>query len=125
MNEDALDPGIPVLTEIIPTEPLQSALLRGTEGLPRNDAAPDLQNAPSGSEDDWERLECEVREQLIIQVLDGLKPELEKRLQESMSGVLQNAVAGLAAQLQAGLHHTVQQAVAAAVAREMAKRQSS
>lgn len=138
MNNSTPDAGIPVLTEIIspPTSPSFASPLpsqpdnAAQTGLPVVEPAPhvimsseDLKNDLDAKER-WERLEMELRERVLQQVLDRIDFVLEQRVRDSLADVLQTAVTELASEIRTGLHHTLKEVVTRAVSQELIKAQS-
>jgi hypothetical protein len=130
-SHPTLEAGIPVLTEIIPNPPPHS-----TPDIIPNPPPP----APEPQEDlatledraalifnegQWERLEREVRERVLRQVLDRIDFVLEQRVRDSLADVLQLAVENLAAEIKGGLHHSIKDVVTRAVSQEITKLQGT
>lgn len=131
------DDGIPVLTDVVETgsasEPPQrldttlqlSALAWADAGAAAHraaasahaDAGPD----PLGNDDEW--LET-VAMQVQARVLGGLSrridPIVEQRLREAITGLLEQVLAGMTAELKVTAQTIVRDAVAQAVAAELA-----
>jgi len=84
--------------------------------------APD---APAWDDEEWDRMEREIRERVLQQVLDRIDFVLEQRVRDSLADVLQTAVEGLAGEIKDGLHHTIKDVVTRAVAQEISRLQSS
>lgn len=130
MNKPPVDAGIPLLTEIISPAPAAPApasaplsapsatqLLAGSTSLAER-------AAQEWDEETWNRMEQELRERILQQVLKRVDFVLEQRVRDSLADVLQLAVSGLAAEIQEGLHATVKDVVIRAVAQEITKLQS-
>lgn len=77
------------------------------------------------SEDEWQRMERRVRERILGQLLSRTDAMLEERIRNSVAGVLEQAVDGLAATLRASLHKTLEDVVSRAVAQEISRLQST
>ncbi|KIF83326.1 hypothetical protein [Noviherbaspirillum autotrophicum] len=129
MNNPTRESGIPVLTEVI--APPQAA---PAPQAPAEDSAssetvqaeqPQQQAAAEWDEERWTRLEREVRERVLHQVLERIDFVLEQRVRDSLADVLQLAVENLAAEIRSGLHHTVKDVVTRAVTQEISKLQST
>jgi hypothetical protein len=91
-------------------------------------AGPLAANAPLPapmSEDEWQRMERRVRERILGQLLSRTDAMLEERIHNSVAGVLEQAVDGLAATLRASLHKTLEDVVSRAVAQEISRLQST
>jgi len=135
MSNNTLDAGIPVLTEIIPAPALDDAAADMPAGVPAlalgpAPAASDLpspaqRTAPAWDEAEWEKLERQVRERVLGQLLERVDVILEQRVRDSLADVLQVAVARLADDIRDGLHHSIKNAVERAVAQEIASLQVS
>jgi len=125
-----LEAGIPVLTEIIPNPPPQRAPDVAPPAPPVPEPQEDLATLENRAalifnEGQWERLEREVRERVLRQVLDRIDFVLEQRVRDSLADVLQIAVENLAAEIKAGLHHSLREVVGRAVAQEITKLQGT
>lgn len=132
MSNNPHDAGIPVLTEIIPASAMEELVdTAPVLALPEvaEIAVPHSEPAPSGKyaldEDDWNRMEREIRERVLVQVLERVDFVLEQRVRDSLADVLQTAVEGLATELKRGLHHSIKEAVSRAVTQEITKLQGS
>jgi hypothetical protein len=133
MNNSTLDAGIPVLTEIIPapqpdlpaTAP--DAAASGLVFVPAQDDAAALRARAATDWDDekWDRMEREIRERVLHQVLERIDFVLEQRVRDSLADVLQTAVERLAAEIGNGLHQTVKEVVTRAVSQEITKLQTT
>ncbi|GAB3543242.1 hypothetical protein GCM10027343_16360 [Noviherbaspirillum agri] len=128
-----LEAGIPVLTEIIPSPPLQS-MPETAPVVPRPAPEPESEEdivtleqraTIIFNEGQWERLEREVRERVLRQVLDRIDFVLEQRVRDSLADVLQTAVENLAAEIKGGLHHSIREVVTRAVSQELTKLQGT
>lgn len=134
------DAGIPMLTEIIPA--LDAALppaivsTRAIEPMPRIDmvtaptpesAAPALPAAlpVTMPEADLRRLEQDVAERVLQQILQRIDFVLEQRVRDSLADVLQTSVQRLADDLRQGLRHSLTDVVTRAVTQEISRLQSS
>ncbi|QDZ28614.1 hypothetical protein [Noviherbaspirillum sp. UKPF54] len=127
MNNPTRESGIPVLTEVI--VPSQAAPASAAEPAPpplaQEEAQPQQQAAAEWDEERWARLERDVRERVLHQVLERIDFVLEQRVRDSLADVLQLAVENLAAEIHSGLHHTVKDVVTRAVTQEISKLQST
>lgn len=127
MNNPTRESGIPVLTEVI--VPSQAAPAPAAEPAPpplaQEEAQPQQQAAAEWDEERWARLERDVRERVLHQVLERIDFVLEQRVRDSLADVLQLAVENLAAEIRSGLHHTVKDVVTRAVTQEISKLQST
>lgn len=132
MSNNPHDAGIPVLTEVIPA-PAIVELVDAAPVLARSElaeiSAPHSEPGPAGKyaldEDDWSRMEREIRERVLVQILERVDFVLEQRVRDSLADVLQTAVEGLATELKRGLHHSIKEAVSRAVTQEITKLQGS
>lgn len=140
MSNNTLDAGIPVLTEIIPAPADTNAgaeaateidtQASGEPAVPPALLDADLpvpaRRAPeTWDEAEWEKLELQVRERVLGQVLDRIDAVLEQRVRDSLADVLQVAVARLANEIREGLQHSIKDAVTRAVTQEIASLQVS
>lgn len=126
-NQDA---GIPILTEVIPgpqpAEIKPAAPLPSTVAAAKDDLATiEARAAAMWEEEQWDRLEHEVRERVLYQVLERIDFVLEQRVRDSLADVLQTAVEGLATELKNGLHHSIRDVITRAVAQEITKLQTT
>lgn len=112
------DAGIPLLTEIIDVPELKTPA-----SVP--DEAPDVPVAPQDNLPHWERLEQELHERVLQQVLKRIDTVLEQRVRDSLADVLQTAVESLSAEIRDGLQRAVAETVATAVALEVEAARSS
>lgn len=138
MSNSPLDAGIPVLTEIIPAPAVDETAVAD---IPASVPAPpdatvpaspsaDLASPVRRSTDDWdeaewEKLERQVAERVLGQILNRVDAVLEQRVRDSLADVLQVAVDRLANEIRDGLHHSIKNAVERAVAQEIAILQTS
>jgi hypothetical protein len=133
MNNSTLDAGIPVLTEIIPAPQLDLQADVPDAGSPElavmpapdNDAALRARAATDWDDEKWDRMEREIRERVLHQVLERIDFVLEQRVRDSLADVLQTAVERLASEIGSGLHQTVKEVVTRAVSQEIAKLQTT
>jgi hypothetical protein len=73
----------------------------------------------------WEKLEREVRERVLYQLMERIDFVLEQRVRDSLADVLQIAVEKLATEIKGGLRETVKEVVTRAVAQEITKLQAT
>lgn len=132
MSNPATDAGIPVLTEIIPgsapaVPPVPAAASPATAPLKTREDAVSLQKraVDDWDEENWNRLEREIRERILHQVLERIDFVLEERVRDSLADVLQTAVEGLASEIKSGLHYTMNEVVTRAVAHEISRLQAT
>ena len=146
---NALDNGIPVLTEVLqpptalplpaelstpPTATLSAIASAPSTKLdfdiaPRFSAtvaaaAQSLATLPTIGSDAWQQLEIDVTERISRQVLQRIDFVLEQRVRDSLADVLQAAVEGLATEIRAGLRLTLEEVIARAVAQELSRLQN-
>jgi hypothetical protein len=111
-----------------PVEPAGSAEAADIIEAAEADAAPHF-TLPSLSrqEEDarWEKLEREVRERVLYQLMERIDFVLEQRVRDSLADVLQIAVEKLATEIKGGLRETVKEVVTRAVAQEITKLQAT
>lgn len=135
MSNSTMDAGIPVLTEIIPaaapTAPAPLASPPAATSIPaavkQQDDGVALQKraVDEWDEEKWNRLEREIRERILHQVLERIDLVLEERVRDSLADVLQTAVESLAAEIKSGLHATMNDVVTRAVAHEISRLQAT
>lgn len=129
MSNHLADAGIPLLTEVIPSPPSSeakpasptAAALPSTEDI----AAHETCAAAERDDEQWDRLEREIRERVLYQVLERIDFVLEQRVRDSLADVLQTAVEGLASEIKSGLHHAIRDVVARAVTHEITELQTT
>jgi len=121
MKNQSPDTGIPVLTEIIPSQASAPAAPMTKEREP----APVSQGNAVRDDDSWSRLEQEVRERVLQQVLERIDSILEQRVRDSLADVLQTATEQLAADIRSSLHGGVKEVVTRAVTQEIARLQAT
>jgi len=131
-----MDAGIPVLTEIIPSPPAAdppeekpaplAAALTAQEDLVEDEPDMlDISAALAQDEEQWDRLEREVRERVLHQVLERIDFVMEQRVRDSLADVLQTAIEKLTSDIRNGLHHSIRDVVTRAVAQEITKLQNA
>ncbi len=133
MNNSTLDAGIPVLTEIIPASQLNLQAVAPDADSPElavmpapdNGAALRARAAADWDDEKWDRMEREIRERVLHQVLERIDFVLEQRVRDSLADVLQTAVERLAVEIRSGLHQTVKEVVTRAVSQEITKLQTT
>lgn len=130
MSIDTPDAGIPLLTEIIPSpestlssDPVPATAIAGSAAgvvgaMPAEAAIPKLDN------EDWSRLERELRERIVQQLRAKIDTIVEQRVQENLSDMLQIAVESIAMELRSGLHQVLSDTVSEAVAAELSSLKS-
>jgi hypothetical protein len=139
MTSPSFDNGIPELTEVIVADATPDATLTAPNVSPSitgkataNAAAPaplqrsgdQTTKAPALAdwpEEEWRRLETEVRERIARQVLGRIDFVLEQRVRDSLADVLQVAVEGLANEIKQGLQTTLEDVITRAVSQEIAR----
>jgi hypothetical protein len=142
MSNPSFDNGIPELTEVIPATPAPTAVTPPA----LNRAAPAVTAAPtpttpqpvltrqaarlepskpaplaSLTNEEWRRLESEIRERISLQLLGRVDYVLEQRVRDSLADVLQTAVEGLSEQIKLGLHDTLKDVISRAVSQEITR----
>lgn len=142
MNNDALDPTIPVLTEIIgrkdfdgtasvPSSPVLDTGEDASSEAQATTAAPGMQsdrlNAQplAGSDAQWDALAQQISERVLHQLQDRIDVVLEHRIGDGLADALQQAAETMTAEIRRGLHHTLEDVIAHAVAQEIAQLQSA
>lgn len=134
MTNHTTDAGIPLLTEVIPgphpaaaesRAPIPSAAPATVAVAKETMATTEARAAAMLDEEQWQRLEQEVRERVLYQVLERIDFVLEQRVRDSLADVLQTAVEGLATEIRGGLHHSMRDVVTRAVTQEITKLQTT
>jgi D-Tyr-tRNAtyr deacylase len=115
MSNPPVDAGIPLLTEVIPA----------SHAAERRESPPAPVAVQEVDEEKWHRLERDIQERVLHQVLARIDVVLEQRVRDSLADVLQVAVAGLADDIREGLRHSMRDAVKRAVAQEIAELQAT
>jgi len=116
------DAGIPVLTEVIdlPEEPEAAAALP--------DAAAAAVEPPPAlvlrTEEELRRIEQEISERVLQQILDRVDFVLEQRVRDNLADVLQTAVDRLATEIRQGLKITLADVITRAVTQEISRQQT-
>jgi hypothetical protein len=128
MSTTISDAGIPLLTEVIPAsaETKRSAIPSpGTlEVVKIETAALEVRAAAMLEEEEWDRLEREVRERVLLQIIENIDLILEQRVRDSLADVLQTSVERLASEIKSGLRVSVGDMITRAVTNEIAKLKS-
>jgi hypothetical protein len=118
-----LDAGIPVLTEIIEAPQQAPSALNASVPAPGIPSRPTGQPVSSAStpwdEALWQEAEHDMRERVLLQVMQGIDRGLEQRVRDGLADVLQIAVERLAQEIRQGLHQSVKELVSQAVAAEI------
>ena len=131
-SNPTVDAGIPMLTEIItnaapaetPAAPVPAPGPAATKA--QEDIVTLQKRAVDGwDENDWNKLEREIRERILHQVLERIDFVLEERVRDSLADVLQTAVEDLASEIKSGLHYTMNEVVTRAVAHEISRLQAT
>ncbi|HYC41420.1 MAG TPA: hypothetical protein VEB70_00360 [Noviherbaspirillum sp.] len=130
MSSTTSDAGIPLLTEVIPG-PAPAGNKHAVAPETTVDAVKDdivtleARAATILEEEEWDRLEREIRERVLIQIIERIDFVLEQRVRDSLADVLQTAVEGLAADIKGGLHVSMRDVVTRAVTHEITKLKSA
>lgn len=126
MNKPPIDAGIPLLTEIIsPATPATPAAAAPPQPEPvLTPETLEERAVRDWDEENWNRLEQELRERILNQVLKRIDFVLEQRVRDSLADVLQLAVSGLATEIREGLRATVKDVVIRSVAQEITRLQA-
>ncbi|SNS98299.1 hypothetical protein SAMN06265795_11114 [Noviherbaspirillum humi] len=133
MNASTSDGGIPLLTEVIAKSDPEPETAPAQAPAPAPEAAPaapepiavlEQRASDEWSEERWTRLEDDLRERVLQQVLGRIDFVLEQRVRDSLADVLQLAVSNLANDIRDGLHQTMREVVTRAVSQEITKIQA-
>ena len=119
MSDEA---NIPVLTEIISTPAAAPAAAE-------QDTASAAEKTPAAAttqltEEQWQQLELQIRENVLKQLLTRIDFVLEHRVRDSLADVLQTAVAAMANDVRAGLKNSLEEVITRAVTQEISKTRS-
>ncbi|QRX83604.1 hypothetical protein [Glaciimonas sp. PAMC28666] len=147
MNNNALDAGIPLLTEIIDgceddlsaddvsadatdTNSWSQSFTREIQTLHRSDESerPALhatRPAATLTDSDREKIAHELHGKILSQLQDRIDFVIEQRVRESLADVLQIAAQGLTEQIKTGLQSTLNDVISSAVAAEIANLQKT
>ena len=149
---DQIDASIPVLTEILQANKIETSLPKtiavgpaiavtktnptptpiqpmtevktGLNAETVLELTPVAQDALTLSAEDFEAMEMKLRENVLKQVLTRVDFVLEHRVRDSLAEVLQTAVDQLADEIRSGLKQSLQEVVTRAVNQELSKLQS-
>lgn len=128
MSSTISDAGIPLLTEVIPApaETKRAAIPPpiAVEVVKSEIASLEVRAAAMLEEEEWDRLEREVRERVLVQVIENIDLILEQRVRDSLADVLQTSVERLASEIKSGLRVSVGDMVTRAVTNEITKLKS-
>ncbi|KQQ33549.1 hypothetical protein ASF61_10770 [Duganella sp. Leaf126] len=117
------DHSIPVLTEVLATEPGADPLPVATDigGPTKAESATALEAHAlahwSGA--DWALMEQRLAERIVHKLQSRVDFVLEQRIRDCMADVLTHAVQGLTNDIRSGLHDTIEKIVARAVSQEL------
>lgn len=130
MRRGLPDDGIPVLTDLVRPEtvpgatPTAAAHIEITQQLPAvNRASPTTSTDQAAAEED-ERLDAlslRIQSRVLAGLTGRIDPIIEQRLRESLTGLLEQVLAEMTAELKATTQTIVRDAVAQAVAAELAE----
>jgi hypothetical protein len=140
VNQHSLpDDGIPVLTDAVPVDALMatphrsSSALVNTQRLYTLDASADAgfasgnlaeatgsADVSSASQTALDELSSRVQTRVLAGLMTRIDPVVEQRLRESLTDLLEQVLAGMTAELKVTARRIVRDAVAQAVAAELA-----
>ncbi len=113
---------IPVLTEIIfPAMAVAESSDTNPTGNVVDSIAVIADDTGKISDEQWQRLEQSMHENVLRQVLARVDFVLEHRVRDSLADVLQTAVDTLAIEIRAGLRKTMEEVVTRAITQEISK----
>jgi hypothetical protein len=122
----SFDASIPVLTEVLKTEPLGEDMLPGeaasvSRAPTKAELAAGLEaEAIDGWTDaEWAVMEHRLAERIMHKLQSRVDFVLEQRIKDSMAEVLTHALHGLTNEIRIGLHDTIEKIVARAVSQEL------
>ena len=112
---------IPVLTEVLKTEPAAEDPLPAAAAPTRAELAATLEaEAIDGWTDaEWAMMEHRLSERIMHKLQSRVDFVLEQRIKDSMAEVLTHALHGLTNEIRIGLHDTIEKIVARAVSQEL------
>lgn len=136
MNNPSPEAGIPILTEVIeaskaPREPQPRESVFAQPAMTGDFAGPSMQ-APARplevrvcqlDDEAWDRMEREIRERILQQVLERIDFVLEQRVRDGLADALQTAVDRLATDIRDGLRNSIRELVTRSVTQEIARLQ--
>lgn len=117
------DAGIPILTEIIAAPDAEDLVAAPDETL-----AAALPSAPAPSvpsEDELQRIEHDIAERVLQQLLARIDFVLEQRVRDGFADVLQLSVERVTAELRDGLRQSLAETVTRAVSQEISRLHSN
>jgi hypothetical protein len=122
----SFDASIPVLTEVLKTDP------PGEDPLPTSAAtagvaptraeiaaALEAEAVEDWTEAEWAMMEHRLAERIMHKLQSRVDFVLEQRIKDSMAEVLTHALHGLTNEIRIGLHDTIEKIVARAVTQEL------
>jgi hypothetical protein len=118
------DAGIPLLTEII-SAPHAGHVPESTARAPAVSPPPPKESAPASApidtwvDGEWSRLERQINERVLQQMMARIDFVLEQRVRDSLADVLQTAVESLATEIRQGLRNTLEDVITRAVSQEI------
>jgi hypothetical protein len=122
----SFDASIPVLTEVLKTEPPGEDPLPGeaaSASLPLSKAeiaaALEAEAVEDWTEAEWAMMEHRLAERIMHKLQSRVDFVLEQRIKDSMAEVLTHALHGLTNEIRIGLHDTIEKIVARAVSQEL------
>jgi hypothetical protein len=119
------DSGIPILTEIIDT-PADEHLAPAAHEAVAADLPPSPSAIPSvPPEEELRRIEHEISERVLQQILARIDFVLEQRVRDSFADVLQLSVDRVTTDLRSGLQHSLAEVITRAVTQEISRLQSA
>ena len=125
MSSSISDAGIPLLTEVIPgpgpAESARAVPAPSADTIKDDIAVIAARTDGMLEEEEWNRLECEIRERVLHQIIERIDFALEQRVRDGLADVLQTAVEGLATEIRGGLHASMRDVVTRAVTHEITK----
>lgn len=130
MSSTTPDAGIPLLTEVIaspaPADTKHAPVPQAAVDAVKDDVVNlEARAVAMLDEAQWDQLEREIRERVLLQIIDRIDFVLEQRVRDSLADVLQTAVEGLATEIKGGLHASMRDVVTRAVTHEITKLKSA
>lgn len=120
-QQNAYDPSIPVLTEVLDEIAAHPAPAPSDAAASGHPSAADLAQraARDWSDEEWELLERRLCERVLTQLQARTDFVLEQRVRDAMSDVLAHALKSLTSEIRDGLNDTLEKIVARAVTQEI------
>ena len=128
MSKSTLDPGIPILTEVIAADehfvaPPKQAGAAG-KPVPRPEVV-DVPLIDGWLTEEWNRLERKIGGRILAEVMGRVEAEIEDRVRDALADVLQVSVEIMATEVRQNLRVTLESVIAQAVHQEISRMQAA